>query len=208
VLVLQNLGLARWPQWHYAVVIGFDPADDAFLLRSGQHARQRMDRQRFFATWRRADLWGIVILAPEERPAGVSARAYLNAAAALESSGRHGPALSAFESALRHWPDEPVAQLGKANNHYQLGDLDSAAAGYRTLLRHLPGHPVALHNLVMVLLEQGDDCAAAAALPAPFAGEPELIRAARAAVLAQGGAAAAERASPTCRATSFDRLVR
>ena len=35
VLVLQNLGLSFAPQWHYAVVVGFDLNKEEVILRSG-----------------------------------------------------------------------------------------------------------------------------------------------------------------------------
>lgn len=35
VLVFQNLGLAWFPQWHYAVAVGFDLQDRTNTLRSG-----------------------------------------------------------------------------------------------------------------------------------------------------------------------------
>lgn len=41
VLVLQNLGLSWAPQWHYAVVVGFDLAHQEIILRSGTEARHR-----------------------------------------------------------------------------------------------------------------------------------------------------------------------
>ncbi|WP_405234521.1 PA2778 family cysteine peptidase [Lentisalinibacter salinarum] len=44
VLLLQNLGLARWPVWHYAVLVGFDPAAEKVLMRSGITRRARSAR--------------------------------------------------------------------------------------------------------------------------------------------------------------------
>ncbi|MCL1486359.1 MAG: PA2778 family cysteine peptidase [Marinobacter sp.] len=35
VLVLQNLRFNWWPQWHFAVVIGFDSAQEALILHTG-----------------------------------------------------------------------------------------------------------------------------------------------------------------------------
>src|SRR5690606_16550407 len=40
VLVMQNLGLPRFPVWHYAVVVGFDPEQERVLLRSGTERRR------------------------------------------------------------------------------------------------------------------------------------------------------------------------
>jgi len=183
VLVLQNLALERWPRWHYAVVVGYLPAEDRFVLRSGGEHRSLMSRQRFMATWLRAGRWGVVVLPPGASPDGLEASAYVKSAAALESAGRHATALTAFESALAVWPDDPVAGLGRANNLYRLGRRTEAEDAYRAVLRTAPGDPVALHNLAMLLVESGQPCAALAILPAPATGESGLPETARRAAL-------------------------
>src|SRR5690606_10260226 len=57
VLVLQNLGVARLPIWHYAVVVGFDAERDRVLLRSGTERRRSEPIKRFLRSWRLADHW-------------------------------------------------------------------------------------------------------------------------------------------------------
>ncbi|MDH5737835.1 MAG: PA2778 family cysteine peptidase, partial [Gammaproteobacteria bacterium] len=42
VLVFQNLSLPFWPQWHYAVVAGYDLPQRELILRSGTIARHRI----------------------------------------------------------------------------------------------------------------------------------------------------------------------
>ncbi len=182
VLVLQNLALERWPRWHYAVVVGYLPDEDRFVLRSGATQRMRVTRARFLATWIRAGRWGVVVVAPDAAPDGPEARAYLKAAAALESAGRHEAALTAFDSALAVWPQDPTARLGRANNLYLLGRRQEAEAAYGAVLDSAPDHAVALHNLAALLVEDGRPCAARALLPAPAPEEPALLAAARAAV--------------------------
>ena len=49
VVVLQNLGLAVAPQWHYAVAVGYDRLAGELVLRSGLEARRRVS----FATFER-----------------------------------------------------------------------------------------------------------------------------------------------------------
>ena len=60
VLVLQNLGLSWWPIWHYAVVIGFDPARGVFFLRSGVTERLSLSARIFFNTWEASKFWAMV----------------------------------------------------------------------------------------------------------------------------------------------------
>ncbi|MEY6433868.1 PA2778 family cysteine peptidase, partial [Thioalkalicoccus limnaeus] len=57
VLVLQNLGIWRWPVWHYAVVVGFDAERQQVILRSGTTERQVLSARRFLMSWARADAW-------------------------------------------------------------------------------------------------------------------------------------------------------
>ncbi len=160
VLVLQNLGLNIRPVWHYAVVVVYRPEAAVFVLRSGRERELVVSRRRFEATWSRAGRWGIVVLKPGEAPFGVSERNYLQAAADLENTGAHELALRAFQSAQGAWPDEPMAQLGLANNLYYLARFDAAVDAYRLLLDSDPDHVVARHNLTMLLLELGRPCEA------------------------------------------------
>ena len=44
VIVLQNLSLRWWPQWHYAVVIGYDLPQQAVVLHTGVNASRRVAR--------------------------------------------------------------------------------------------------------------------------------------------------------------------
>lgn len=174
VLVLQNLAVEFRPVWHYAVVVGYRPEDGRFVLRSGRERAQELSARRFAATWSRGGNWGIVVLDPQTPPLGLAPRNYLEAAAALENTGSHRVALTAFRSAVAAWPGEPLAQLGVANNLYYLNRHEAAARAYRTLLDAHPDHAVAVHNLTMLLLELGRPCEArrlladAAALDGPL----------------------------------------
>jgi hypothetical protein len=187
VVVLQNLALRRAPRWHYAVVVGYLPDADRLVLNSGTREHVQMQRSRFLATWNRADRWAFVVLAPGDSPGTVDASAYLKAAAGLESAGRHEAAHAAFVMARRAWPEHPTAALGVANNLYRLGRIGAAEAEYRALV-DAGGGPVALHNLVMLLVEQDRPCDALAVLAQHPQGSSPLERDARAAAAAAPGA--------------------
>ena len=64
VLVMQNLGLSWYPQWHYAVVVGFDLPRGEIVLRSGLVKDYRISLTLFERTWQRAEHWAVVLLAP------------------------------------------------------------------------------------------------------------------------------------------------
>ncbi|MFT7967436.1 peptidase C39, partial [Salmonella enterica subsp. enterica serovar Enteritidis] len=51
VLVLQNLAFDRWPQWHFAVVVGFDLERQEIILRSGTTERWVGGFREFERSW-------------------------------------------------------------------------------------------------------------------------------------------------------------
>lgn len=155
VLVLQNLGVAAFPRWHYAVVIGIDAEAGDVVLRSGTERRRMTPIMTFLRTWRRGDYWGIVLLRPGELPAAVDRRRYLSTITALDETGRNEAAAQAWRTAMTRWPTDPVALFGLANAEYVLGDREAAVAVYRALLDVDPGHVAARNNLAWVLAEQG-----------------------------------------------------
>lgn len=182
VLVLQNLLLERWPRWHYAVIVGYEPARDRLILRSGSNARLQVSRARFLATWLRAGRWAMVVAAPTESPAGFRPENWLEAAVALESAGHPETALAAFTSAARAWPDEPIADFGRGNALWALGRPTAAMGAWRSALNDEPDFAPAINNLVHAYLTRGDWCAAVALVPPEQADEPAPIRAARRAI--------------------------
>ena len=155
VLVLQNLGVAAIPRWHYAVVVGIDVEAGDIVLRSGTERRRTTPVMTFLRTWRRGDYWGIVLLRPDELPATVDRRRYLSTITALEETGRHEAAAEAWRTAVTHWPTDSIALFGLANAEYRLGNRKAAVAGLRALLDIDAGHIAARNNLAWVLAEQG-----------------------------------------------------
>ena len=155
VLILQNLGVAWLPVWHYAVVIGFDPVQQDFILRSGNQQRQLFKAHRLLKTWERADRWGVVVLNPGELPANNDSRAYAQSVAALEQVGQLQAALQAYQAGLLRWPDSPTLRLGSANTLHQLGDLRHAIEIYEDLIKRNPEYWVATNNLAHTLAQLG-----------------------------------------------------
>ena len=163
VLVLQNLGLAWAPQWHYAVAVGYDRAAGELVLRSGREARRRVSFATFERTWARADHWALTILPPDRLPATAGAAALLEAAAGLERNGPQGAAASAWQAVLERWPDSLGALIGLANARYAAGELAAAAATLRRATAAHPDSAAAWNNLAHVLAESGERAAALAA---------------------------------------------
>ncbi|MEO8717756.1 MAG: PA2778 family cysteine peptidase [Burkholderiales bacterium] len=174
VLVLQNLALAWFPLWHYAVAIGYDLDERILILRSGVTRRQEMSLDTFEYTWARSGHWAMLALPPERVPVSATEQTYIAAVAALE---RVHPAAArrAYESALARWPQSLTAELGLGNASYALHDLAAAAAAYRRAAEQHPAAADAWNNLAQALIEQGSrDEALAAARRAVALGGPRL----------------------------------
>jgi hypothetical protein len=159
VLVLQNLGLSWAPQWHYAVVVGFDLNKEEIILRSGTIARHITDMDTFELTWARSQHWAIVVMAADTLPATANAESYLRTVVALEkikSRNKPWPLIhTAYRTALTRWPDNLVAQMGLGNSAYRLADLNTAEQAFRNAVRDHPDAAAAHNNLAQVLMEQG-----------------------------------------------------
>jgi hypothetical protein len=155
VLILQNLGLESFPIWHYAVVVGLDPAANRIILRSGGEARLIMSARKFLRTWERADRWGFVVVRPGELPAAIEPAAYSRAVIGLESVGRFAEAARAWEAGLKITPGQPVYLFGLGNARYALDDLAGARAAWEHYVALRPEDPSGLNNLAVALGELG-----------------------------------------------------
>lgn len=155
VVVLQNLGVAAFPRWHYAVVVGIDPENDEVILRSGTDRRRVTPLRTFLHTWRRSGYWAFVVLPPDELPANPDRSRYLEAVASLENAGRLRDAATAWRTALAKWPDDKVALFGAANTALQLQEYESATRLYRQLLSLDDSVVAARNNLALALARQG-----------------------------------------------------
>jgi len=156
VLVLQNLGARIMPIWHFAVVVGYLPDEEQFVLRSGNVRRHLVPAAKFLRSWQRANSWGVVALQPGDSPANSDMETYVRAVADLEAVGRTEAAAFGYESAVEHWPQNRIAWLGMGNTNYSLGRLELAHIAYSELLRIEPGNVVALNNLALVLAASGN----------------------------------------------------
>ncbi|MDF1822817.1 MAG: PA2778 family cysteine peptidase [Alcanivoracaceae bacterium] len=182
VLVMQNLAFNWWPQWHFAVVVGFDASAHALILHSGTDQASPTPVNTFLNTWARADNWAVVILPPDELPASARPLPYLSAASDLESSGRLEAAMDAYRVAAGRWPDQPAGLLGQGNVAYAMGDRAGAADTFARLLRRFPRQADGWNNLAHTLGQLG--CAwqageaqrcAAALSPQRFAATPPEV---------------------------------
>lgn len=155
VVVLQNTGLTWFPQWHYAVLIGYDSEKQVAILRSGETFRKEISWSLFCRTWERAGKWGLLALPFTELPASASEVSYLEAVVSLEKVKNWQAASTAFETALKRWPASRGALIGLGNCRYALGDLAGAEKAFRHAVKVCPTCGDGYNNLAQVLSEQG-----------------------------------------------------
>lgn len=156
VLVLQDLRVAWRSRWHYAVVIGYLPEEQAFVLRSGPKARLLMKRQAFLKSWHRAGNWGMVALQPGDIPNNASEHEYLLAISAFESANRFEKAFDAYAAALDRWPDSIGARFGMANMLYAQNNLQHALPLFVSIVNQHPDYLPATNNLALLYRDLGE----------------------------------------------------
>lgn len=176
VLVLQNLGSDWWPVWHFAVAVGYDLNAGTVLLRSGEDRRQVHGLRYFESTWARAKRWAVLTLPPDRLPATARASDWLRAASDLEQIGQARPAVQAYQSATRQWPEEGLAWFALGNSQYAGGDLAAAEQSLRESVRRDPKLAPAWYNLGQLLTQQGCPAPAASALQCARELAPEDAR--------------------------------
>ncbi|MGV8842584.1 MAG: peptidase C39 family protein [Pseudomonas sp.] len=90
----QGVGWLSAPR--YAVLVGYDRAEQTLLLRSGMHRRESIDFAEFQSAWHSAGQWSVLVQAPAQLPAEVDRVRWLKAAAALEGAGQALAASNAY----------------------------------------------------------------------------------------------------------------
>lgn len=155
VLVMQNLGFARAPVWHYAVVVGYSADADRFVLRSGEEERRLQRASRFLRSWDLADQWGFVAVQPGEIPTTAVPDSYMRVLVGAEEQLEPTAVGQAYAAALARWPNDPLVLFLSASREHAADNLAPAETLYRRLLAIEPAHAAAHNNLANVLLERG-----------------------------------------------------
>jgi hypothetical protein len=155
VLVLQNPGFAWYPQWHYAVVVGYDLGSHEIILRSGTTERWITPIDVFERTWQRADFWALVIVPVGEIPATAKPLPYLQAAYAFEETGNTELALKAYQSAVKQWPDDTTSWMTLGNMALLSKDWTLAVSAFHTASRLDPESITSWNNLAYALHSYG-----------------------------------------------------
>ena len=160
VLVLRNNGFDWMPQWHYAVVTGYDLPRRELILRSGTIRRRLTSFDTFETTWKRSAYWALVILPAGRVPATAELSRYLKAAYALEQTGLNQAALPAYRAGTETWPSASEAWFALGNLAFQLHRLDESVHAFMRAAAIAPDSAVIWNNLAYAL--QASGCSEAA----------------------------------------------
>ena len=154
VLVLQNLAFDRWPQWHFAVVVGYDLSTQQVVLRSGTTKRWVGSFREFERSWVKAERWAVVTLSADQMPHTAQETVWLRSASDLEEVGQVRAARAAYEAAVTRW-DSALSRFALANSQYTMGEKSAAEESLRASVRLDPGFAIGWFNLSQLLAEQG-----------------------------------------------------
>lgn len=155
VLILQNLGVSWYPQWHYAVVIGYDLDAEQLILRSGEVERYRLNLFTFEHTWQRSKRWAMILLKPGELPVAGDAWHYMNAIVAFEQKKNWALLTKAYQAGLKRWSRSRELLMGYGNSLYSQGQLSSALIQYEKVIEYYPQFAPAHNNAGQVYAELG-----------------------------------------------------
>ncbi|WP_162925820.1 PA2778 family cysteine peptidase [Isoalcanivorax indicus] len=149
VLVMQNLALPRWPQWHFAVVTGYRDDGRTVILNTDTREAHPQAWNRFVRTWARADYQGWVLPAPGTLPSFAKPLTTVQALQDLSGSAGAAAADAHWHTAAARWPDHYLVQFGYGNHLWQRRDPHAAVAAWQAAAEARPDAFAPWHNLAL-----------------------------------------------------------
>mgnify|MGYP001946782272 CR=1 FL=1 len=155
VLVMQNLRFNWWPQWHFAVVVGYDAREEELVLNTDTRQHHRMPYKAFHAPWNRAERGAVVILPPDTLPATSEPLPWLRAAHDLETTGHSRAAREAYQTAQTRWPEHSAPIMALGNLAYAQQQPQQAIEHFLKAVKLFPQAPEGWNNLAYALKQPG-----------------------------------------------------
>lgn len=149
VIVFENLALTWLPQWHYAIVFGYDLTKEEVLMHSGPEQNKRWDMAKFERSWMLADYWGLVVLPAGEISVAATELANSTAAAGLEQVGHKEAAEKSYVKIIQKWPDSLTSLVGLANLAFEKNKSLDAVKYLRQAAYYYPQSAIVWHNLAI-----------------------------------------------------------
>lgn len=155
VLVFQNLGFSWYPNWHYAVALGYDLSGPDIILHSGENKFHRADMRMFERSWALANSWGLIVLVPGTLAATVDDLGHVAGISGLEALGKFEEARISYAAVLNKWPKSLSALIGMGNVLYAKKDFKGSVEHLTKATEFHPLSATARHNLAIALGAQG-----------------------------------------------------
>ena len=172
VIVLQNNSIAWLPQWHYAVVIGYDMEAAEVILHTGVTQAHRLNFATFERTWQRGNYWLLAMLPGNKASQHLDPFLYTKAGQDLLNTRQADTGVEALATATQQWPDYwlPYFLLG---NHYFSEQPRVAASWFAKGLPVAQQQVAFLNNYAMLLSELGCHDKASGLIDAALALAPQ-----------------------------------
>lgn len=150
VIIFENLSLSWAPQWHYALVLGYNLKKQEIIMHSGHDAFYHWDLKKFERSWMLGDYWGLVVLPAGELSVTADELANVTAAVGLEQAQKYEEADKSYRKILEKWPNNLVTLIGLANLAHKKGHRNKALSLLRRAIKYHPESTAAHHNLAIV----------------------------------------------------------
>jgi tetratricopeptide (TPR) repeat protein len=173
VLVFQNLTFSWWPQWHYALAVGYDLAREELILHSGDRPYYRLPFSTFMATWSRTNNWARVMVDSSHLPVTAEPLVTIRSAYAFEQTGHPELAAGFYALAAERWPDSLPVLTAQANLALAQGESQRAIQVFERLLALAKDDPALWNNYAYALLAGGCKAQALTAISRAEALAPE-----------------------------------
>lgn len=154
VLLLQNLGFNWWPQWHYALAVGYDDPARELLLHSGDEAYYRLSYATLERTWARAGHWAVLALPPGELPLSIDGDTALNTTLDALALNQLRRPVEALASVAKRWPEQALAWFALGNALHERGEMVAASQAMERAIEKGQG-AAAWNNLAWLAHERG-----------------------------------------------------
>jgi len=150
VIVLQNNAISWYPQWHYAVVIGYDLNTAEVIMHTGVTAQYRLNFSTFERTWQRGNYWMLAMLPSNKISAQLDPFVYTKACQDLLNTQQTATGIAALQTATQQWPEYwlPYFLLG---NYYFANEPLTAAHWFAKGLPFAQQQVPYLNNYAMLL---------------------------------------------------------
>ncbi|KKO43863.1 peptidase C39 [Arsukibacterium ikkense] len=150
VIVLQNNSIGWLPQWHYAVVVGYDINRKEVILHTGVTEAHRLNFSTFERTWQRANYWLLAMLPSDTSSAQLDPFIYTKACQDLINTQQPAAGIAALITATKQWPDYWLPYFLLGNQHFSTEPL-VAASWFAKGLPYAQQQVPYLHNYAMLL---------------------------------------------------------